>query len=146
MKTYQLLRKQFLPISINEAWDFFSTPANLSKITPADMNFRIISKLGDSSIYPGMKIEYIVSPLLNIPMKWTTEIGAVNKPYNFTDTQLKGPYKLWEHTHTFVAVPGGVNMTDEVKYALPLGVLGQIAHAILVRKDCRIYLISGKRH
>ena len=134
MKTYQLVREQFLPISINDAWDFFSTPDNLSKITPSDMNFQIITKLGDSTIYPGMKIQYKVSPLFNIPMKWITEIGAVNQPHNFTDMQLKGPYKLWEHTHTFVTVPGGVNMTDEVKYALPLGLLGNIAHAIFVKK------------
>ncbi len=134
MKTYQLYREQFLQISIIEAWDFFSSPSNLSKITPEGMSFEIITNLSDKAIYTGMKIEYKVRPLFNIPMKWVTEIRNVNAPYNFTDVQAQGPYSLWSHTHTFVTVPGGVKMTDDVKYALPLGVLGQIAHSVLVKK------------
>ena len=134
MKTYQLHREQFLQISIIDAWDFFSSPSNLSKITPEGMSFEIITKLSDKAIYTGMKIEYKVRPIFNIPLKWVTEIRNVNEPYNFTDIQTKGPYLLWSHTHTFVTVPGGVKMTDDVKYALPLGVLGQIAHSVLVKK------------
>ncbi len=134
MKTYKLFREQLLPIGITEAWDFFSSPANLSKITPQDMAFEIITHLENKPIYSGMKIEYKVRPMLNIPLRWTTEITNVDAPYKFADIQLKGPYSLWEHTHTFVTVPGGVKMTDEVRYALPLGWIGNLAHAIFVKK------------
>jgi ligand-binding SRPBCC domain-containing protein len=134
MKVYTLYREQFLPISIDKAWDFFSTPNNLSKITPDDMGFTVVTKLEDESIYEGMNIEYRVKPLLGITMKWITEIGTVQPPYKFTDKQLKGPYSLWEHTHNFKEQAGGVLMTDEVKYAIPLGILGQFMHVIMVKK------------
>lgn len=134
MKVYTLYREQFLPITLKAAWDFFSTPANLAKITPEDMGFTIVSKLDEGGIYKGMHIEYRVAPLLGIKMKWITEIGAVEPPYKFVDMQLKGPYALWEHTHTFIETDGGVMMTDEVRYAIPFGILGQIAHAIMVKK------------
>jgi ligand-binding SRPBCC domain-containing protein len=98
------------------------------------MGFVILSKLDGVPIYSGMLIDYIVKPLLGIPLRWTTEITGVSAPNVFTDKQLKGPYALWEHTHTFEQVNGGVKMTDEVKYALPLGFLGELAHSILVKK------------
>lgn len=134
MKTFQLTREQFLPISLTEAWDFFSNPSNLEKITPNDMSFKVLTQLDNQSIYPGMLIDYVVSPVLNIPMKWTTKIGDVQAPKKFVDTQLKGPYALWEHTHNFKEVPNGVQMTDVVNYALPMGFLGTFAHAIFVKK------------
>jgi ligand-binding SRPBCC domain-containing protein len=87
-----------------------------------------------AEIYTGMLIDYKVKPLLGIPMHWQTEIKSVDKPHRFTDTQLKGPYRLWEHTHTFIQTDKGVLMKDEVKYQLPLGPLGSLAHALLVRK------------
>jgi ligand-binding SRPBCC domain-containing protein len=134
MKVYKLHREQFLPITVEQAWAFFSTPNNLVKITPGDMAFVIVSDLKDASIYEGMHIEYRVKPLLGIPVKWITEIGAVQNNYKFVDMQIQGPYALWEHTHTFEKVDGGVMMTDDVRYALPLGVLGQLGHMLLVKK------------
>lgn len=134
MKTYTLSRKQFLPISLQEAWSFFSDPSNLSKITPGDMGFTIVTDLKNKEMHEGLLIEYRVRPLMNIPMKWVTKIGKVQKPLMFVDTQLKGPYALWEHTHTFEITANGVNMTDEVKYALPMGFLGDIAHVLFVKK------------
>ena len=134
MKTYNLHREQFLPISIREAWDFFSDPANLSKITPADMGFVIHTKLDGAPMKEGMRIEYTVRPMLGIPLNWVTRIGAVNEPVMFVDTQEKGPYALWEHTHTFKEEKGGIMMTDSVNYGLPLGILGDIAHAMFVKK------------
>ena len=134
MKIYTLHREQYLPIPVEKAWNFFSSAKNLEKITPPDMGFVILGELKEGPVYSGMLINYTVSPLFHIPLKWTTEIMGVNAPHVFTDRQLKGPYALWEHTHTFQAVPGGVKMTDEVKYALPLGVLGTIAHSIVVKK------------
>ena len=133
MKTYQLYREQVLPITIQEAWDFFSTAKNLAKITPDELGFDIITKLDDSPIYNGMLIEYRVRPVLGIPLKWVTKILDVEAPFKFADTQLTGPYKLWEHTHTFKEVPEGILMTDLVKYALPFGILGNIAHSVFVQ-------------
>ncbi len=133
MKVYTLYREQILPISLQEAWDFFSTPMNLAKITPPDMGFEIMTQLEGKGIYEGMLIEYRVRPMLGIKVKWITKIGSVEAPYKFVDTQLHGPYSLWEHTHTFKEVEGGVLMTDTVNYAIPLGILGTIAHVLAVK-------------
>ncbi len=133
MKVFTLERVQLLPISLKEAWEFFSSAGNLSKITPPEMNFVILTKLSDAPIVAGMKIDYKVSPMLGIPLKWRTEITGVVPLQRFTDRQEIGPYKLWEHTHTFEEISGGVKMTDVVNYALPFGVLGLLGHAIFVR-------------
>lgn len=137
MKTHILKNEQFLPISIEEAWAFFSTPKNLSKITPKEMGFVIKSKFTDEEIYEGMKIEYTVKPILGIPLNWRTRIGKTQKPFMFTDVQEKGPYKLWEHTHTFVEKDKGVLAIDEVKYQLPFGILGDIAHSLFVKNKLK---------
>jgi ligand-binding SRPBCC domain-containing protein len=134
MKIHELRREQLLPIGVEDAWKFFSRAENLSKITPPELSFKILTDLTDAPVYSGLKIDYTVKPLFGIPMRWTTEITGVNAPHVFTDRQLKGPYKLWEHTHTFEPVPGGVKMTDVVKYAMPLGILGELGHSIIVRK------------
>jgi ligand-binding SRPBCC domain-containing protein len=134
MRVYQLHREQYLPISIEAAWDFFSTAKNLQKITPTDVSFQILTDLKDEPVYTGQIIDYIVKPMLNIPMRWTTEITGVEPPHRFMDRQLRGPYSLWEHTHSFESVAGGVKMTDDVQYAIPLGVLGTLAHALFVKK------------
>jgi ligand-binding SRPBCC domain-containing protein len=134
MNIYTLTRQQFLPISITEAWAFFSDPGNLAKITPGDMGFEVVTKLSGQPIYKGMLIEYRVRPLLGIKMKWVTKIGDVEPNRKFVDTQLTGPYSLWEHTHTFKEVKGGVDMTDDVRYALPMGILGTMMHSLMVKK------------
>jgi ligand-binding SRPBCC domain-containing protein len=137
MKVYTLRRQQQLPISAEGAWAFFSSAGNLAKITPPEMGFTIVSTLNEGPVYSGMLIEYRVKPLLGISMKWVTEITGVDAPHEFTDRQLKGPYAIWEHTHCFKSVKGGVEMTDEVKYALPLGWLGNIAHELLVKSKLK---------
>jgi ligand-binding SRPBCC domain-containing protein len=137
MKIYQLNKEQYLPISVSEAWAFFSSAKNLSKITPPGMKFHIRTDLKDGAIYELLQIEYTVRPVLNIPLHWVTGISKVNEPFSFTDLQLKGPYALWEHTHTFEQAPGGVKMTDQVRYALPLGLLGTLAHSIFVKQKLK---------
>ena len=137
MKIYTLYREQYLPITIDEAWAFFSSAKNLDKITPPEMGFNIVSKLNDEPVRSGMLIEYTVKPLLGIKMKWITEITDVSAPFSFTDWQIKGPYALWQHTHHFYAVPGGVKMTDEVKYSLPLSWLGIVAHTLIVKNKLK---------
>ncbi|MFN8317508.1 MAG: SRPBCC family protein [Chitinophagales bacterium] len=134
MAIYQYTAEQFLPISIRKAWDFFSSPKNLSVITPPEMDFKILTQLDDKEIYNGMLIDYTVKPLFGIPMHWQTMIIDVKPLEVFADTQLKGPYKLWHHTHTFIEKDGGVLMTDIVNYELPFGILGDWVHSLIVRK------------
>lgn len=116
------------------AWAFFSSSKNLSKITPKEMNFVVLTNLSDDEIYPGMEIDYTVSPLLGIPMKWKTLITHVEFQKSFTDFQKKGPYKYWKHFHEFVPNEKGVLMKDTVNYELPMGILGSIAHRLFVKK------------
>jgi len=132
MKLYTLHSKQLLPLSIEEAWEFFSDPKNLNTITPDDMGFKTLSG-ADRKMYPGQIIQYVVTPLLGIPMKWVTEITHVMDQQYFVDEQRFGPYALWHHKHFFKAVPGGVEMEDIVDYKLPMGILGQLMHPLLVR-------------
>lgn len=134
MNIYTLQKTTYMPISIEQAWDFFSLAGNLEKITPKELDFRIIAKPDVPRIFSGMRIQYKVRPLLNIAVKWETEIREVDAPFKFMDKQLKGPYALWEHTHLFEEVQGGVKMTDTVSYALPLGLLGVFMHNIVVKK------------
>ena len=133
-KLFRLESKQFLPISIEKAWDFFSSPENLKEITPDHMGFHITSN-NQRKMYPGMLITYIVSPLLGIKMRWCTEITQVVEHKYFIDEQRFGPYNLWHHQHHFKVVEGGVEMTDIVHYGIPLGILGQIANSIFVKKQ-----------
>lgn len=126
--------QQFLPISIGEAWDFFSSPKNLALITPPELDFKILSMVEKSGIFEGQQIDYTVKPLFGIPLKWKTEIGKTSFHCFFTDKQLKGPYKVWVHTHTFSAQDNGVLMKDEIVYKLPFGFVGKWMNKLFVRK------------
>ncbi|AZA92812.1 hypothetical protein D1631_14130 [Chryseobacterium nematophagum] len=131
---YTIYRKQQLNCGIEEAWKFFSSANNLSIITPPDMNFTVLTKMENDEIFEGMIIDYYVSPILGIKMKWKTEITQVKFGNSFTDFQKEGPYKLWNHRHEFIANDKGVFMKDLVKYELPFGFLGDLAHKLFVRK------------
>lgn len=135
MKIYRLTRAQFLPISLPEAWDFFSSPKNLGKITPARMNFQILSQSGGERMHEGQIIRYKITVLPLVRLTWVTEITGVTKLHSFTDEQRKGPYRLWRHTHTFRELAGGVEMTDVVEYSLPFGLLGELAHRLFVERE-----------
>lgn len=132
MKLYQIKTQQKLPISIEKAWDFFSNPKNLKKITPEEMSFEIISG-AEKSIYPGQIIQYNVSPIFGIKLRWVTEITHVIDNKYFVDEQRFGPYSLWHHKHFFKKIKGGILMEDVVDYKIPLGWLGQLAHFIFVK-------------
>jgi ligand-binding SRPBCC domain-containing protein len=135
MSFYSLQRTQRLPISIEEAWNFFSNPANLQEITPKYMGFEITSG-HQTDMYEGQIITYIVRPILGIPLKWMTELKHLKPGKFFVDEQRVGPYALWYHQHHFSSLPdGSVEMTDIVHYQLPLGPLGQLAHWLFVRKQ-----------
>lgn len=131
---HQLYREQQLNRDIETAWEFFSSPYNLAQITPKEMGFVVHTDVGNQAIFEGMEIEYTVSPLLKIPLKWRTKITEVTFQKSFTDFQEKGPYKLWNHFHEFFPNKEGVLMKDTVDYELPFGFLGDITHALLVKK------------
>ena len=133
MATYSFQTIQRIPISLEQAWDFFSNPANLQRITPGEMGFEIVSTFHGTTMYPGQLIEYTVKPLLGIPLYWMTEITHVQDMQYFIDEQRFGPYSLWHHQHHFKAVEGGVEMTDIVHYRIPLGPLGGFANTLFVR-------------
>lgn len=132
MPLHVLKQIQRLPISLSEAWDFFSNPANLALITPPSLGFEIKSDLPES-IYAGQIISYRVRPLLGIPVTWVTEIAHVSRPTLFVDRQLIGPYRIWHHEHHFTEIDGGIEMRDIVHYALPFGVIGDLFHPIIIK-------------
>ena len=137
MKIFLISQKQFLPITIDEAWSFFSDPRNLTEITPETMDFKIEYVSGDGSMYPGQLIKYRIKIIRGIRVNWLTEITQVKFQQFFIDEQRFGPYAFWHHQHLFKAVAGGTEMIDEVNYALPLGWLGRIAHALFVGRQLR---------
>jgi ligand-binding SRPBCC domain-containing protein len=136
VKTYTLKRSQFLPIPKEICWNFFTSPENLRLITPPWMNMVIHSKSGDS-MRAGQLITYRVTVFPLIRVTWVTEITSVVELARFTDKQQIGPYALWHHTHSFSEVNGGVQMNDEVVYALPWGLLGELAHWLFVSRRLR---------
>ncbi|HAF28713.1 MAG TPA: hypothetical protein DCG75_06655 [Bacteroidales bacterium] len=131
---YQLKITQNIPISLIEAWDFFSQPDNLGKITPQYMNFNILSRSDAGEMYPGMIITYRLSPLFNFTVKWATEITQIKEHRYFIDNQIQGPYKIWHHEHHFKKINNGTEMRDILFYDVPLGFIGQILHKIFIRK------------
>lgn len=133
---HRLTRTSKLPISIEEAWNFFSSPKNLKEITPDHMGFDILCDLPEK-MYPGMIITYSVKPLLGIPINWMTEITQVKELEYFVDEQRVGPYSIWHHQHHFKAVSGGVEMTDIIDYVIPLGPLGKLMNPILVKRKLK---------
>lgn len=138
MKTYVFKTTQNLPISLDEAWDFFSSPHNLARITPPEMNFIVTSVYnGDAKMYPGMIITYKVSPVFGIKLNWMTEITHVKEGKYFVDEQRFGPYALWHHQHHFKEIPGGVEMTDLLHYAIPFGPIGRLTNTIMVGKKIK---------
>ncbi|ADY30989.1 MULTISPECIES: SRPBCC family protein [Cellulophaga] len=132
MKIYTLHKKQKLPITIDQAWEFLSKPENLKTITPDYMGFFILSG-ADRPMYQGQIIQYIVTPVLGIKTKWVTEITHMVKNKYFVDEQRFGPYALWHHKHFIKEVEGGIEMEDIIDYKVPFGILGQLIHPFLVK-------------
>jgi ligand-binding SRPBCC domain-containing protein len=135
MSVHSIKVVQHIPVTLQQAWAFFSDPANLQQITPAYFKLRIISTHHGSRVYPGQIIEYRVRPVLNMSWYWMTEIMHVQDHVFFVDEQRYGPYSLWHHQHHFKPVPGGVEMTDIVHYKLPLGLIGDIVNTLFVKKQ-----------
>ncbi len=132
MKIYRLHKRQNLPITKEQAWSFLSDPKNLKRITPDHMGFNILSG-ADRPMFAGQIIQYMVTPILGIKTKWVTEITYLVDNEYFVDEQRFGPYSLWHHKHFIKEIDGGVEMEDIIDYKLPMGILGQLAHPLLVK-------------
>lgn len=135
MAFYQLIKKQKLPASINEIWDFVSSPANLKDITPGHMGFIVTSNNGSQKMYPGMIITYKVSPIPGIKLNWMTEITHIKDYEYFVDEQRIGPYSIWHHEHKLEIIEDGVMMIDIVTYKPPMGFIGAIANSLLIKNQ-----------
>ncbi|MCF8371091.1 MAG: SRPBCC family protein [Bacteroidales bacterium] len=134
MGFYQFKQEMKINASVDEVWDFISSPKNLKEITPEYMGFDITSKDLPEKMYPGMIISYIVKPLLGIKTTWVTEITQVKDKAYFVDEQRVGPYNIWHHQHFIEAIEGGVLMKDIVSYKPPYGFLGYIANSLMIKK------------
>ena len=140
---YTLHRQQIIHASSERVWAYFATPRNLNEMTPPDMAFEFVQG-GDEPMYAGQVIAYKVSILPGVRVRWLTQITHVEPGQRFIDEQRAGPYHLWIHEHRFEPLPDGVHMTDQVTYALPFGPLGELAHALYIRR--RLEQIFDYRH
>lgn len=133
MRVHLLEREQRLPGPPGEVFAFFSDALNLEAITPPWLGFRIAGprpvEMGEGAL-----IDYRLR-LRGVPVRWRSRIDVWEPPRRFVDRQLRGPYRLWIHTHAFAPDGEGTLMRDEVRYALPLGPLGALAHRAVVRRD-----------
>ncbi len=125
-----LYRKQLVKSDMEKVWEFFSNPNNLQIITPQYMNFKIINELPEE-MYEGLVIEYKVSPLFGIPIKWISEITHIKKYHYFIDEQKVGPYRFWHHTHLFTKTNEGIVMEDIVFYELPIPLISNIFQSFI---------------
>lgn len=145
MKIFRFETCQQFAESREKVWNFISTPHNLSRITPPDMDFRIVSGPQPSEpMYAGQIIVYSVRPLWNVPVRWVTEITHVREGEFFVDEQRFGPYAFWHHQHILKDLPGGVEMRDIVHYALPYGFLSSVINKWIVAP--RLKYIFNYRH
>ena len=135
MKVYILERTQPVKKPLEEVFAFFERPENLSKITPPSLGFEILTP-GPVAMHTGAIIDYTIKPM-GPRLHWRTLITDYDPPHKFVDVQLKGPYKFWHHTHTFEQTDEGTLITDRVRYILPFGILGRLAHALLVKRQLK---------
>jgi ligand-binding SRPBCC domain-containing protein len=135
MKIYSFKRLQVLPITLQAGWDFFSSPTNLAEITPPQMGFKILYRSGGDRMYAGQIIRYRIRLSFAVTVEWVTEITHVQEPHFFVDEQRSGPYSFWHHQHHFREVSNGLEITDEVNYSIPFGVLGRFANLVFVERQ-----------
>ena len=131
-----LEQEQILPISGEAAWEFFSNPANLSKLTPPGVKFRTVSG-GDEEVHEGQVIVHRVGVLPGISLKWVSEIVSVESGVGFVDEQRSGPFKSWRHEHSFEEVEGGVKVLDRVEYVVGWGPAGWVARRLFVDRQVK---------
>ena len=130
---HKIDRELWIPRPLEEVFEFFSDAFNLEALTPPHFGFRVVTPR-PIEVKAGALIDYKLK-VNGIPLGWTTRIETWDPPHGFSDIQLRGPYKLWHHTHTFTETGGGTKIADHVEYQLPLGFLGDLAHKLWVRRD-----------
>ena len=132
---YTLNTEQVLNVPLEQAWTFFSSPANLQKITPSYMGFNITSIL-DKAVYPGQIITYKIALLPGVKSSWVTEITQVKPHKFFIDEQRFGPYSMWHHEHWFEPINDEKTLIkDKISYKIPLGLVGHLAQSLFIRKQ-----------
>lgn len=129
MRTYTLEREIWLARPVDEVFKFFADPANLEVLTPALLKFRVLTP--NVVMRAGATIDYRIR-LRGVPIRWRSLISVWEPGVRFVDEQVKGPYRLWVHEHTFASRDGGTLCGDRVRYAVPLG---WAVHGWLVRPD-----------
>ena len=135
MHIYTLRCETLAPLPIGGVFRVFEDPYNLARLTPPWLHFRLTSK-ERVEMRKGAEIDYVIR-WLGVPMRWRTVIAEYDPPHLFVDEQVRGPYPLWRHRHTFETAAEGTLVRDRVDYALPFGVLGRAAHAMLVGAQLR---------
>lgn len=135
MKIFSLTQTQYLPISQDVAWAFFSNPTNLLQLMPRWMPMQDESVEHPKSCYAGLIQVYRVKLLGLFSTRWVAEITHVDAPHRFVDEQKKGPFAFWHHTHHIVPSKEGVIIRDVVYYAVPFGILGRLAHLLFVKRQ-----------
>ena len=135
MTAHRLAREQRLPGTPDEVFGLFADALNLEPLTPPWLRFRVLTP-PPIAMRAGTILDYRLR-LHGAPVRWRTRIERWEPPHAFVDVQVRGPYRLWHHTHTFEPCEGGTLMRDVVRYALPLGPLGSLAHAAFVRRDLK---------
>lgn len=130
---YTLEREQWVPRPIEEVFDFFSDARNLEAITPPWLRFQVLTS-DPISMHCGAIVDYRLR-WHGLPLRWKTEIACWDPPHRFEDLQLRGPYRLWHHTHCFSARNGGTTVADCVRYRLPFGPLAGLIHALTIRRN-----------
>lgn len=137
---YELTDRFEVPASIDDTWKFFSTADNLPRITPPWLKFTVTTP-GPIEIKLDSILDYTIA-WKGLPMRWRTRIIDFSPPRQFIDLQIRGPYALWHHQHTFDPKPdggggsgGGVICSDRVIYKIPVGPIGRVMHAVLVRNQ-----------
>lgn len=128
-----LRTRQQVPAPLDQVFPFFARPENLKVITPDWLNFSILTP-SPIPMVEGQVVDYLIK-LGPIPTRWRTLISAYDPPHCFVDQQLSGPYSFWHHTHRFEAVPGGTLLTDEVRYLMPFGPLGDLVHGLVIKRQ-----------
>ena len=133
MKVYKLKFKQIIHEPLDEVFSFFSKPENLALITPKKLNFKILTPT-PIKMKEGQLIDYTIE-IFKKEIKWRTIITEYEYPEKFIDQQLKGPYSMWHHTHTFYNHGDYIEMIDEVSYAVPFNIIGQIVNFLFIKKE-----------